>query len=104
MLLLLISIAPAVVVAVSGLIALPAVQSSRAILMTMAYSALLALGCSLASIVLGLPGAYLFASYRFPLKSFFTWLFALAMVIPTTVTALLPQLVSSMFAFIPDIP
>ncbi len=90
-LLLIIIIAPALVAVAFGFIALPKVQSSQTILMTMAYSAILALGCSLASIILGLPGAYLFTSYKFPLKSFFIWLFALVLFLPTTVLALFPQ-------------
>lgn len=90
-LLLIITIVPTLVAVAFGFIALPKIQSSQNILMTMAYSAILALGCSLASIILGLPGAYLFTSYKFPLKSFFIWLFALVLFLPTTVLALFPQ-------------
>ncbi len=110
-LLLIITIAPTLVAVVSGFAALPKIQSSQSLLITMAYSAVLALGCSLASIILGLPGAHLFTSYKFPLKSFFIWLFALILFLPSTVLALFPQvllgeagLISMKFGHVLDIP
>ncbi len=105
-LLLIITIAPALVAVALGFIALPGIQSSQNILMTMAYSALLALLCSLASLVLGLPGAHMLATYRFPLKGLFRWLYALVLFLPSTVLALCPQVLFGKSGLLPmvDIP
>jgi len=88
---LIIAIVPSLAAFWGSVMSLPATFSDKALLQTMAYSVLLALACSTASILLGLPGARIFAVYNFALKKFFKWLFALAIVLPSTVIALFPS-------------
>ena len=51
-------------------------------------SVLFALICAFISLLLGLPGAFLMAKYRFTFKGFFRWVFPFLMLMPTSILAL----------------
>ena len=79
---------PAVFAWIQGSGAVLDVYSNVRNLVLIGNSVLFALVCSLASLLLGLPGAFLMAKYRFALKGFFRWLFPLLMLMPTSILAL----------------
>ncbi len=95
---LIMAVIPALAAIFGAVPSLPSLFSDKALLQTMAYSALLALACSTASLLLGLPGAHILAVYSIPLKRFFKWLLSLAIVLPSTVIALFPSVLEEFSA------
>ena len=79
---------PAFIAWIQGSGALLDVFTSTANLILLGNSLLFALLCAFISLLLGLPGAYLMAKYRFACKGFFRWLFPLLMLLPTSILSL----------------
>ena len=79
---------PAFIAWIQGSGALLDVFTSIPNLILLGNSLLFALLCAFISLLLGLPGAYLMAKYRFACKGFFRWLFPLLMLLPTSILSL----------------
>ena len=79
---------PAFISWIQGSDAVVDVYSSVPNLILLGNSVLFALICAFASLLLGLPGAFLMAKYRFACKGFFRWLFPLLMLLPTSIPAI----------------
>lgn len=79
---------PAFISWLQGSDAVIEVYTSVPNLILLGNSVLFALICAFISLLLGLPGAFLMAKYRFALKGFFRWLFPLLMLLPTSILAL----------------
>ena len=89
---------PAFIAWIQGSGAVTDVYTSVPNLVLLGNSLLFALICAFVSMLLGLPGAYLIAKYKFALKGFFRWLFPLLMVLPTSILAIsLKPLLQSTF-------
>ncbi len=97
---LIIAVAPAIAAFACGVSSVTEVFTDKTLLQTVAYSVLLALGCTLASLALGLPGAYIMTSYRFPTKGFFKGLFLFSALLPSTVIALFPRVLIGEYGYI----
>ena len=87
-LLFILCLAPAIMEWISGADSVLSVFSDIPTLINLVNSVAFALICVLASVILGLPGAYIMAKYRFPLKGFFRWVLTFLMLIPVSVLAL----------------
>ena len=79
---------PAFIAWIQGSGALLEVYTSAGNLILLGNSLFFALLCAFISLLLGLPGAYLMAKYRFAFKGLFRWLFPLLMLLPTSILAL----------------
>ncbi|MBP5553039.1 MAG: iron ABC transporter permease [Spirochaetales bacterium] len=87
-LLFILCLAPAVMEWISGADSVLSVFSDIPTLINLGNSVLFAVICVLVSVVLGLPGAYIMAKFRFPLKGFFRWILTFLMLLPVSVLAL----------------
>ena len=79
---------PAFIAWIQGSGALLEVYSSVPNLILLGNSLFFALLCAFISLLLGLPGAYLMAKYKFAFKGLFRWLFPLLMLLPTSILSL----------------
>lgn len=79
---------PAFIAWIQGSGALLEVYSSVQNLILLGNSLFFALLCAFISLLLGLPGAYLMAKYKFAFKGLFRWLFPLLMLLPTSILSL----------------
>ena len=79
---------PAFIAWILGSGALLEVYSNVQNLILLGNSLFFALLCAFISLLLGLPGAYLMAKYKFAFKELFRWLFPLLMLLPTSILSL----------------
>ncbi len=103
LLLLITTIAPALY----AVAALPDLQAVQDNMLPLGYSAALALACTLLSLLLGLPGAHIMTAYRFPTRRLFKTIYAVAMLLPSTVVAIFPDVVLGLlrgFGIDPSLP
>ena len=87
-LLFILCLAPAIMEWISGADSVLSVFSDIPTLINLGNSVIFALICVLVSVFLGLPGAYIMAKFRFPLKGFFRWVLTFLMLVPVSVLAL----------------
>ena len=88
MLMLPLCLVPAFIAWIQGSGAVLDVFTNVSNLVLLGNSVLFALLCAFISLLLGLPGAYLMAKYRFAFKGLFRWLFPLLMLLPTSIFSL----------------
>ncbi len=71
------------------------------LLLGIAYSVVNSLACTIASLVLGLPGAYVISRRRFPLRGLFRWLLLMAMAMPQVIFSISTE--SLLGRFLPEL-
>ena len=88
MLMLPLCLVPAFIAWIQGSGAVLDIFTNASNLVLLGNSVLFAILCAFISLLLGLPGAYLMAKYKFVFKQLFRWLFPFLMLLPTSVLSL----------------